>query len=384
MKIAFLTPEYPHPKMGKAGGIGSSLIHLSEGLVALGHEVVVLVYGQDKDENFKENGISFYKIKNRILKGFSWQLTSKKIEHLIDTLYDQQIIDVVEAPDWTGITSGIHPRDCPVILRLHGSDTYFCHLDNRPVKKHNFKREQKAFMQANGIISVSAFTAQLTNTLFNAKREIEIIPNGIDLSSFQPTDTTESPATIFYFGTLISKKGALELPLIFNKVVAQYPEANLLLAGSDSNDNKTGSNSTWALMQSLFSALALDKVSYIGKIPYDAMQEHIATATVCVFPTFAEALPVSWIESMAMEKAIVASNIGWAPELIDDGKNGFLVHPTDHKVYADKVIRLLNDKKLRTTFGNLARKKVLSNFDNKVVAKQSVAFYKQFVLKNRL
>ena len=52
MKIAFLTPEFPHPKTGSSGGIGTSIFNLSKGLAALGHEVSILVYGQNEDEVF--------------------------------------------------------------------------------------------------------------------------------------------------------------------------------------------------------------------------------------------------------------------------------------------------------------------------------------------
>ena len=57
MKIAFLTPEFPHPKMGSSGGIGTSILNLSKGLVSQGHEVCILVYGQKEDEFFNENAI---------------------------------------------------------------------------------------------------------------------------------------------------------------------------------------------------------------------------------------------------------------------------------------------------------------------------------------
>ena len=78
MKIAFLTPEYPHPRTGKAGGIGTSILNLSKGLVALDHTVVILIYGQDEDAYFVDNGIHFYKIKNIKVKGISFYLTQKK------------------------------------------------------------------------------------------------------------------------------------------------------------------------------------------------------------------------------------------------------------------------------------------------------------------
>jgi glycosyltransferase involved in cell wall biosynthesis len=57
-------------------------------------------------------------------------------------------------------------------------------------------------------------------------------------------------------------------------------------------------------------------------VPYSEIQVHINATTVCVFPSFVEALPVTWIEAMALPKA-VSSNIGWATDVIDDGINGF-------------------------------------------------------------
>ena len=65
MKIAFLTPEFPHPKTGSSGGIGTSIFNLSKALTGFGHEISILVYGQDKDDYFLEDNIHFYKIKNK-------------------------------------------------------------------------------------------------------------------------------------------------------------------------------------------------------------------------------------------------------------------------------------------------------------------------------
>ena len=84
MKIGFLTSEFPHPKTGVSGGIGTSIKNLSKGIAALGHEVVVFIYGQQKDEFFKEDDITFYLIKNVKLKGFSRILTQKKIQNLLN------------------------------------------------------------------------------------------------------------------------------------------------------------------------------------------------------------------------------------------------------------------------------------------------------------
>ena len=377
MKIAFLTPEFPHPKMVSAGGIGTSILNLSKGLIGLGHEVSILVYGQKDDAFFVENDISFYIIKNIKLKGFSRVLTQKKIEKLINSLIKQSKIDIVEAPDWTGITSNIKPK-CPIVIRLNGTDTYFCHLDKRPVKFLNKFYEKRALQNADGLISVSQYTADLTKELFLLDRDFAIIPNSIDIDKFAIVDKTEvQENTILYFGTLIRKKGLLELPLIFNEVYKKNNKAKLIIIGRDASDIISGNHSTWAMMQSLFDATALKNVNYIGSVAYDEMKTHVSSASVCVFPTFAEALPVSWIEAMALKKAIVASDIGWAAEIIEDSVEGFLVHPKNHNLFADRILELLDDQKLRNQFGIEARKKVEQKFSIDVVAKQSADFYKK-------
>jgi glycosyltransferase involved in cell wall biosynthesis len=383
MKIAFLTPEYPHAKTGSSGGIGTSIKNLAIGLLAEGCSVRVLVYGQKEEGVFDDNGMTVQQIQNVKLTGLSWFLTRKKLERIINQLYANKEIDLVEAPDWTGITSFIQPKKCPIVIRLNGSDTYFCHMDHRPVKWINKFHERRALQKADGLLSVSQFTADLTNEVFGLQKKFTIIPNSIDVGLFNSNsndnENGNNHKVILYFGSLISKKGLLELPFIFNEVIQKNPEAKLILIGKDVPDVISGNSSTWAMMQELFTSEALPQVSYLGSVPYHEIKSHIKTAGVCVFPTFAEALPVSWIEAMAMQKPIVASNIGWATEVIEDGVEGFLVYPKDHYPYAERILQLLESTALQESFGIAARNKVVHTFSMKVVAQQSVSFYKSLI-----
>lgn len=377
MKIAFLTPEYPHLKTGNSGGIGTSIRNLAIGLLAEGISVRVLVYGQKDDASFYDEGIFIQQIKNIKFKGLSWWLTRKKIERIINELYSNKEIDLVEAPDWTGITSFIKSDNCPILIRLHGSDTYFCHLDKRPVKWINKFHEKRAIKKADSLLSVSQFTAKTTNAIFEMNKKFTIIPNPIDTSLFQANyDNVKKEKKILYFGSLIRKKGLLELPLIFNKVIVDTPDVELILIGKDVPDIISGNSSTWQMMRELFSDEALKKVTYLGSVPYKEIKEKIEQATVCVFPSFAEAFPVSWLEAMAMEKPIVASNIGWASEMIDDGFNGFLDDPMDYSSFAKNINNLIENEKLCSSVGKAARKKVEECFDIKVLVKFNIEFYK--------
>ena len=383
MNIAFLTPEYPHPNTGHSGGIGTSIKNLAIGLLAQKCKVRVLVYGQREDAVFEDEGICVQQIKNVKFKGLSWWLTRKKIQAIINQLYEAREIDVIEAPDWTGITSFITPKKCPIVIRLHGSDTYFCHLDKRPVKWINKFHEKRGLQNADGLLSVSHYTAEVTNVLFGLDKEFTIIPNPIDTHLFSANaENSNAEKSILYFGSLIRKKGLLELPLIFNKVIEKNPKAKLVLVGKDVPDVTTGNSSTWQMMQVLFSEEAKEKVQYLGSIHYTEIKAKIAEATLCVFPSFAEAFPVSWLEAMAMEKPIVASNIGWATEMIDDGKSGYLVHPKDHNLFANKIIDLLKNEQLRLEMSKEARNRVESIFDIQKIALQNIKYYQEIITKS--
>lgn len=380
MKIAFLTPEYPHSKTGNSGGLGTSIKNLAIGLLAQGVSVRVLVYGQKEDTYFDDNGIFIQQIKNVKFKGLSWFLTRKKIEQIIKDLHSKKEIDLVEAPDWTGITSFIKPKLCPVIVRLNGSDTYFCHLDNRPVKWINKFHEKRALKNADALISVSQFTAHKTNFVFGLKKNFTIIPNPIDSGLFKADGLQHDlDKSILYFGSLIRKKGLLELPLIFNEVIEMSPDAKLILIGKDVRDIISGNSSTWQMMQNLFSEKAIKNVEYLGELPYEAIKEKIQQSNMCVFPSFAEAFPVSWLEAMSLEKPIVASNIGWANEMIDEGENGFLADPKDHVYYAKRIIDFLENENLRVEAGKAARNKIEAFFDIKVLANKNIEFYNKVI-----
>jgi glycosyltransferase involved in cell wall biosynthesis len=401
MHIAFITSHFPFHNAKSVGGIGTSIKNLSDELVTLGHKVSVFVYGQKIDENLMEGGIAIFKIRNIKIKGISKYLTEKKIQKTIISVNKISKIDIVETPDWEGITSFINLQ-CPIVVRLNGSDTYFCHLDNRPVKWINKFHEKRALERADGYLSVSQFTADLTNQLFGLNKKFTSIPNGINTTFFNKTDNATSSficnslgsetqkeqsiktMNILYFGGIIRKKGLLEIPHYFNRVVKKIPNVQLILIGKDMSDKFTGNTSTFQMMEKLFSSEARLKTKFLGSIPYHEIKQHIENATVCIFPSFAEALPVSWLEAMALEKAVVASNIGWSNEIIDNGINGFMVNPILHDDFALNIVNLLENDELRRKIEKNARKKIVQVFASEVTAARTIEYYEEIIKKKCL
>jgi glycosyltransferase involved in cell wall biosynthesis len=380
MHIAFLTPEYPHDKMSHAGGLGTSIKNLAEALTEHKITITVFVYGQQKAEIFTEKNIHFHLIKDKKYAFAKWFFYRNHIQKYCNSIIKEQNIDILEAPDWTGITAFMKFK-IPLVIRFHGSDTYFCHLEKRHQKLKNFWFEKLAIQNAKAFIAPTTFAGVLSKKLFGIKNKtIQTIHYGLELNKFEnPEPEIYEKGLILYIGTIIRKKGIFELPTIFNLVRQQHPEARLILIGGDSADIATQSPSTWQLLQQEFKDQDLKKVTYLGKIPYNEVQQYIKKANVCVFPTFAETLGMVTIESMALQKPVVNSNIGWANELMIDGESGFLVHPDNHSEYANRINAILADNQLTKQLGKNARKRVELLFDIQKIAIENIRFYKSLI-----
>ena len=372
MHIAFLTNEYPPLP---SGGIGTSVRNLGRALTLKGHQVTVIGWG--KKMAFADAGIMVCFLEHTSVLKLGWFLNRWQIQRELTRMVLKDQLDIVEAPDWCGLSAGMR-LDCPLVIRCHGSATYFANLLRESVRSSVRLAERWALQEADAVAAVSTFTANETRRVFQLKSKITTIPNGIDIAQFHPgTPDDVEPNTILYLGTLVRKKGVLDLSRIFSDLVETYPQARLRLVGRDSRDTKTGSASTWALCRQILSPTALERTEYLGPQPYDQVQHYLHTAAVCVFPSYAEALPLSWLEAMACARPIVAYNIGWAPELIEEGVSGRLVPLGNLTEFRNVLLDLLVDPIQQQHIGTAARQRIETTFTSDIVAQQSVTWYQQ-------
>lgn len=380
MHIAFLTPEYPHPRVRNAAGIGTSVKNLALGILeentlSQKHTISIIVYGQEEDATLEEQGIKMYLIKQKSYGFGGFYRYRKHLNRQVNKLVRENAIDLIEAPDWTGITAFMKFK-VPLVIRLHGTDTYFCALEKRTQKKKNYFFEKQAFKNASAITSVSAFTANQTKELFNLDTDITVIHNLINASLFCPRIKTSEQQRILYFGSIIRKKGVLALAKAFNVLIEINPEVRLLFLGKDVKDSKE-QKSTIELIKELLSEKAIERIQFISQVPYEQVQEYIGEASVVCLPSYAEAFPMTWLEAMAMEKPMVTSNIGWAPEIMEDQKTGLLVDPDQTEDLANALNYLLKNREVAEVYGKNARKRLLDNFSREDIVAQNMTFYKK-------
>lgn len=98
------------------------------------------------------------------------------------------------------------------------------------------------------------------------------------------------------------------------------------------------------------------------------IRELLALADVVVLPSYyPEGVPKSLLEAMAMQKPIVTTDNRGCREVVEDGKNGWMVPSRDATALATAISRLLDCEPQRVTFGNYSRQKVEQEFDETLI-----------------
>ena len=111
------------------------------------------------------------------------------------------------------------------------------------------------------------------------------------------------------------------------------------------------------------------------------VSEIIATFDVAVLPSFFEGMGRVILEAMAMAKPVVASRVGGIPDLVEDGRNGFLVQPGDVKALAAAIKRLLIDKELAGEMGSRGRKMVDEKFNSDIMVRSIEEVYRHLLTR---
>ena len=225
----------------------------------------------------------------------------------------------------------------PYVVWAQGSDVYF----QSKVKRLKSKIVLK---NANAVV---ALTEDMKNHIKNIyKRDIFVIPNGIDLSKFESLSKDyfykkfgfeKNTKIILYVGTFRPVKG-LKYLIEAMKIIGDKEKRLVIIGHGKEKDD----------LENLVKNFKLENcVTFIGKTPNQEVFRYMASSDVFVLPSLSEGFPITILEAMASALPIVATKVRGLPEIFKDGQNGFLVEPRNPEQIAEKVILLLNDEKLR-------------------------------------
>jgi glycosyltransferase involved in cell wall biosynthesis len=136
-----------------------------------------------------------------------------------------------------------------------------------------------------------------------------------------------------------------------------------------------------SLLPHLNSKQLRGSVHYLGKLDLADVRACLHQCDVFILPSLWENCPYSCLEAMAAGRAVVASDQGGVPELINHGENGLLARSGDSGSFIQQIERLLDDRAERERLGAAARQTVERCFDDVAIARQSLEYYRECVAR---
>lgn len=302
---------------------------------------------------------------------FSKLIYLKGLKHLKNTIniFKPDIVHAhyVSSYGFLGSLTKFHP----FIISVWGADIY-----NFPKKSLiHWLMIKYNLSQADQILSTSKVMKFETEKY--TKKRISVIPFGIQLNKFYPKKFESlfksENIVIGTVKTLEKKYGIEYLIRAFKLVKDMRPEipTKLLIVGRGSLTDR---------LKGLVIELGLSEDTvFTGYIDNSEIEKYHNMLDIAVYPSTedSESFGVSVLESSACGKPVIASNVGGLPEVVDDGKTGYLVKKEDPRLVADCIVKLIEDKKLRNLFGANGIKKVKDEYDWENSVGQMISVYKK-------
>ncbi len=247
--------------------------------------------------------------------------------------------------------------------------------------------ERSAYLAADAVIAVShGMRADVLDAYPDLDpARVRVVGNGVDADAYRPVDDPDvvrglgvdpDRAYGLFVGRITRQKGVLHLLAAAEQLPAEF---GLVLCA--------GAADTPAERQQVADAVADLQARRGGVVwieamlPRDRLVPLITGATVFVVPSVYEPLGIVNLEAAACGTAVVASDVGGIPEVVDDGRTGLLVHYDREDVeafeqgLAARMAELLADPGRAAAMGAAGRERVLAEFGWPAIAQQTVEVY---------
>lgn len=223
--------------------------------------------------------------------------------------------------------------------------------------------------------------------------KIVTIRNGIDIDRFKLATPDsgiraefsiepDAPLVVM-LSRLNPQKGVDDYLKAAALVCRRHPRARFLLVGGKFRSFQriiTPDDAYHARLKRLSERLGMSRnIIFAGR--RSDVAEILSDATLSVLPSYSEGIPNSLVESMAAGLPVVATRVGGIPELVRDGKDGYLVPPREPRLLADRIDSLLTDTALARRFGESGRLRVTQSFSLQRMIRDTEELYLDQLLK---
>lgn len=390
--ICFVTPEY----IPLVGGTGSYVYYLSENLARYGNSVYV-VTKNNLGKNGRATVLSVKTFRISPLDNFFFYIRSSQ---KIMQINEKVPVDIVHV-NLPLVPSFAVPRNLGKALVATVHTTWMGEkkaLRHEPFLEMNISEkivvsfnpilrflEHALLERSDIIIAVSEHTKRelLEKYHLNADK-VTVIHNGVDVEKFKPAEDKNKVKralgfgdnrVVLYVGRLYSRKGLPTLLKAASIVLRRTKNVKFVISGKSFHKEEEK-------LRALVEKLKLQKdVLFAGYTPDEKLPQLYQASDVFVLPSTYEGLPFTLLEALASGLPAVATNVGGVPEVIADGKNGFLVSPLDFQDLAEKILYLLENPSFAFEMGRLGRKTVEEKFTWQNVTRQVLEIYNKVLTK---
>ena len=263
-------------------------------------------------------------------------------------------------------------RKIPFVISVHGSDIYMAQSNwlFRTVASSIFKRAS----------AVTACSPELRQSAIamRAPKTTLLLPYGADAEVFHPAPYplenrrvfgwSEIEIVVASLGRLVYKKGFNILISALPEIVSRFPGVRLVVGGEGPLREE--------LVREADRLGISNHVSFMGRIPWDHVQEFLASADIFVLPSIkdkygnVDGLPNVLLEAMSCGIPVIASDIGGITMAVENGRTGMVVPSGDSHALANAIVSLAEAPDKRKEIGQAARRSIVDNFSwNSVVLK---------------
>jgi len=248
----------------------------------------------------------------------------------------------------------------PTLLIVHGWITLTGIMKTFPAAERAHYLEQ--FRKVDRIVAVANHLAERLRGL--GLGDVRTIHNAVDRHKFfpRPKDPAllrqlgigaEQP-TVVHVSNLRTLKRPLDIVDSARQVVQQRPDTVYVVVG-DGPYRK-------AMEEACANGLHAGHFRFVGWVEHDLVPDYINLGDAVIMPSESEALAMVYLETLACERVLIASDIAAAREVIDDGETGILFRKGDVADLTAKILSVVGNRALRAEIGKKAGRLAM-NYD---------------------
>ena len=253
--------------------------------------------------------------------------------------------------------------------------------------------EQAVIAEADRVLAPTPTEAAQLVGLYRADpASVRLVPPGVDHLLFVPGDRARAREHLhlsglrlaLYVGRLQPHKGPDVAVRTLAEAVARDPEVagDLVLAivGGPSGPDK---GAEVARLLELAAALGVsERVMLFPPQPQPKLVDFYTAADVVLVPSRSESFGLVALEAQACGTPVIAANVGGLPYVVEDGRSGFLVEGHDPGDHAERLLQILRDPQLQSSFGDEAARQAL-RFTWDATTDQMVSVYDEVLAHPR-